>query len=332
MRLIDQQRLDGSPQHRNSPAAENERRSSARLGSALPKTDYPSEVMTRRDTIAAWAPVVERAQKGRVLVLTGAGISAESGIVTFRGKDGYWVLGSRNYTPQEMATAHMFEKSPEQVWCWYLQRFGECRKAMPNPAHRALVALEQHLNERFTLVTQNIDALHRRAGSSEARTLCIHGDSTYTRCAVGCTDQLFPLGEFGSRLTNTALSDDDRRRLGCPKCGGWLRPHVLWFDEYYDENHYRADSAHAAAMQADILLSIGTTGATSLPSRIAHLCASRGATLIDVNPEPNPFSELASRTPGGLWIRGTAAQWVPRLVEQLIGQDLPVTTPTVDSP
>src|SRR5512146_652775 len=89
--------------------------------------------------------------RGRVLVLTGAGVSAESGIPTFRGKEGYWVVGSRNYVPQEMATLEMFRRNPEEVWRWYLYRFGVVRHAQPNAGHRALAALEEALQDRFTL-------------------------------------------------------------------------------------------------------------------------------------------------------------------------------------
>ncbi|HET7754400.1 MAG TPA: Sir2 family NAD-dependent protein deacetylase, partial [Anaeromyxobacteraceae bacterium] len=116
-----------------------------------------------------------REQNGRVLALTGAGISAESGIPTFRGAEGYWVVGSKNYMPQEMATRAMFEVAPEEVWRWYLYRFGICRHAQPNAGHEALVAIDRALAERFHLVTQNIDGLHLRAGATPERTYCIHG-------------------------------------------------------------------------------------------------------------------------------------------------------------
>src|SRR5512136_588391 len=101
-----------------------------------------------------------RREQGRVVVLTGAGISAESGIPTFRGQEGYWVVGSRNYMPTQMATHEMFEQNPDEVWRWYLYRFGVCRDAQPNAGHRAIVVLEEALGDRFTLVTQNIDGLH----------------------------------------------------------------------------------------------------------------------------------------------------------------------------
>src|SRR5512142_2002105 len=201
-----------------------------------------------------------------VLVLTGAGISAESGIPTFRGSEGYWVIGSKNYMPEEMATLAMFERHPEQVWRWYLMRFGVCRKAQPNLAHNALVRLENAFCDRFTLVTQNIDGLHRRAGSSEARTHCIHGDAAYVRCASECGVGILQLPAVDVTSTERELTAEQRRQLSCTRCGGWLRPHVLWFDECYDEPLYRAQSAMRAAADADILIVIGTSGATNLPS------------------------------------------------------------------
>ena len=144
------------------------------------------------------------AANGRVLVLTGAGISAESGIPTFRGREGYWVVGSRNYMPAEMATHEMFEAAPEDVWRWYLSRFGAVRGAEPNAGHHAIAALERALGDRFTLVTQNIDGLHRRAGSSEARTYCIHGEAAFVRCAAGCGAGRLPLPGFAAERPENA--------------------------------------------------------------------------------------------------------------------------------
>lgn len=264
-----------------------------------------------RELLPILEPVMR--SRGNVLVLTGAGISAESGIPTFRGSEGYWVIGSQNYMPEEMATLAMFERHPEQVWRWYLMRFGVCSKAEPNQAHRALVTLENLLQERFTLVTQNIDGLHRRAGSSEARTYCIHGDAAYVRCAAGCDLGLLPLPSFGSEPIGSELTVQQRVLLTCPECKGWLRPHVLWFDEYYDEVNYRADSAMRAAQQADLLLVVGTSGATSLPMRIGMLCLQLGAAVIDINPEPNPFSVMASKAPRGHAVRSTACEALPNI-------------------
>ncbi len=256
--------------------------------------------------------------RGRVVALTGAGISAESGIPTFRGAEGFWVMGSRNYMPQEMATHAMFLRSPEEVWRWYLYRFGVCRGAQPNEGHRALVALDHALGERFHLVTQNIDGLHLRAGSTPERTSCIHGDAAYVRCADGCPEKL-PLPEMGSRERSTPFTAEDRARLTCPSCGGWLRPHVLWFDEYYDEENYRMHTALRAASAADLLLVVGTSGATNLPMQIGGIAFERGIAMVDVNPEENPFSELCEVSPRGFFARGGAAERLPEMVAALAG-------------
>jgi NAD-dependent deacetylase len=252
--------------------------------------------------------------EGSVLVLTGAGISAESGIPTFRGEEGYWVVGSRNYMPQEMATHEMFEEAPDEVWRWYLHRFGICKDARPNAGHEALVALERALGDHFTLVTQNIDGLHRRAGSE--RVHCIHGDAGYVRCASDCglgRVDLPPIVPRGSEPLTAA----ERAALTCPRCGGWLRPHVLWFDECYDEENYRMESALRAAGAADLLLVVGTSGATNLPMQIGQLAWRRGAAMVDVNPEPNPFADMAEHLPSGFSARGSACERLPAIVKAL---------------
>jgi NAD-dependent deacetylase len=252
---------------------------------------------------------------GRVLALTGAGISAESGIPTFRGAEGYWVVGSRNHTPQEMATREMFDRAPEEVWRWYLYRFGICQGSRPNAGHEALARLEVALGERFTLVTQNIDGLHRRAGSR--RVLCIHGDAAHVRCAAGCGAGIMDLPGFPVRGRADPFTASDRARLTCPGCRGWLRPHVLWFDECYDEANYRLESALRAAEAADLLLVVGTSGATNLPNQIGRLAYARGAALVDVNPEENPFSSLAQRSERGFFARGKACERLPEIAAAL---------------
>jgi NAD-dependent deacetylase len=259
-----------------------------------------------------------KASRGRVLALTGAGISAESGIPTFRGKEGYWVVGSRNYMPQEMATREMFDRDPREVWRWYLYRFGVCHRVEPNQGHRALVELDRGLGERYHLVTQNIDGLHLRAGSTRERTYCIHGDVAFVRCADECTTDLFPMPEMGERDGETPFTDADRARLSCPRCGGWLRPHVLWFDEYYDEHWYRMQSALRAADRADLLLVVGTSGATNLPSQIGDIAWRRGIAMVDVNPEDNPFAERARSMARGFSVRGGAGERLPEIVKALI--------------
>src|SRR5512140_3138026 len=258
-----------------------------------------------------------RRDNGRVVALTGAGISAESGIPTFRGSEGYWVVGSRNYMPQEMATHEMFVRAPGEVWRWYLYRFGVCRHAAPNAGHKALVELDQALGDRFHLVTQNIDGLHLRAGATPERTSSIHGEAAWVRCADGCFAGKIALPDLGNRINGEPLTGEDRKKLTCPRCGGWLRPHVLWFDEYYDEENYRMETALRAAGRADLLLVVGTSGATNLPMQIGELAFRRGIAIVDVNPEPNPFSELCAASPRGFFARGSAGQRLPEIVAAL---------------
>ncbi|NIN34224.1 MAG: RNA polymerase subunit sigma, partial [Gammaproteobacteria bacterium] len=174
---------------------------------------------------------------GPLTVLTGAGISAESGIPTFRGPEGYWSVDSKNYHPQEMATYAMFRSQPDEVWKWYLYRLSVCRDAKPNPGHLALVELEKILGDQFTLITQNVDNLHLKAGNSLERTLQIHGNVFFMRCTRECQGRIYPLPmTLFPRDKDQDLSEDDRALLSCPDCGEMTRPHVLWFDETYDEH------------------------------------------------------------------------------------------------
>jgi NAD-dependent deacetylase len=257
------------------------------------------------------------AGSGRITVLTGAGISAESGIPTFRGPEGYWTVGSREYQPQEMATLSMFRQQPEAVWAWYLYRLRVCRQALPNAGHQALVELETRFADRFTLITQNVDGLHLRAGNSPKRTFQIHGNIFSMRCANACTPEILPLpDEVEGKDRGEPLTDADRHQLRCPACGGWSRPHVLWFDETYNEEHFRFVSSLQVAAETDLLLIVGTAGATNLPNQVAWQAHQRRATIIDVNIEENPFSRLA-RSGGGFFVQAPAAAALPRLVKQL---------------
>ena len=254
--------------------------------------------------------------QSRITVLTGAGISAESGIPTFRGPEGYWTVGSKVYMPQEMATLSMFRQQPLAVWQWYLYRLGVCLHAEPNAGHYALAQMEQQLAERFGLISQNIDNLHIRAGNSLQRTLQIHGNINHTRCSAACTDELRLLPDaLKKHRTEQTLTAAEIRLLHCPDCDAWLRPHVLWFDEYYDEEFFRYESSMALANKTDLLISVGTSGATTLPNQVAMTVHSRGQTIVDINPEANPFSELAGNSPHGMHIRAAAAVALPQLAQ-----------------
>jgi NAD-dependent deacetylase len=255
---------------------------------------------------------------GPIVVLTGAGISAESGIPTFRGEEGYWTVGSTNYHPTDMATYAAFERMPDEVWRWYLYRRSVCRRAAPNAAHLALVELERALADRFLLITQNVDGLHLRAGSSLERTYQIHGNIDFLRCEDE-HPRLRPVPlEVGERWDkNTPLDDETKALLACCAGGTLSRPHVLWFDESYDEPLFRFESSIRAASSASLLIVIGTSGQTSLPFQIVSIVARRGAPLVVINQDDSPFSEIAERSKSGLFIRGPAGEHVPPIVEHL---------------
>jgi NAD-dependent deacetylase len=274
--------------------------------------------MTMEERLQAALREVRR-QDGLVVVLSGAGISAESGIPTFRGPEGYWTVGSREYRPEEMATHAMFCREPDEVWQWYLYRLGVCRQAEPNAGHHALVQLERQLGDRFLLITQNVDGLHLRAGSTPGRTYQIHGNIETVRCAAECTRTTLPMpAEVQTKTKGEPLTAADRGALRCPACGARLRPHVLWFDECYDEEYYRFTSSLEAASAAELLVTVGTSGATNLPMQVGLVVAQRGAVLVDVNPDPNPFASMAQRT-GGFFCQGPAGEVMPELVQVLSG-------------
>ena len=256
--------------------------------------------------------------KGNYCFLTGAGISAESGIRTFRGKDGYWTVGSDVYTPQEMATNRMFKTNPEECWKWYLMRFLLCRKAQPNVGHYTLSELEKKLGERYSLITQNIDGLHLRAGSTMGKCFQIHGSINHMRCSVECTDELFPLPEECDRIYENEDFESVRDILKCPKCGAMSRPHVLWFDEYYNEVHYKYDSAIMTANRSDLLVIAGTTLMTSLPATIVNYFWNSHKPIITIDIEEGNASTAAERSNGGGFIKGKSAEILPELAKLLI--------------
>jgi NAD-dependent deacetylase len=253
---------------------------------------------------------------GPVVLLTGAGISAESGVPTFRGQDGYWRVGSVNYHPQQLATIASFERIPREVWSWYLYRRRVCSEALPSVAHFDIARL-QGASNRTLLVTQNVDGLHRRAGSPPERPYEIHGNIERMRCLAGCGGTLPLPPEARDARAGGAISEALLSRLTCPTCGGLARPHVLFFDETYDEPLFRFESTLAAARAAALLVVVGTTGTTNLHLHVGNLASQAGATLVVVNPEPNPFSQLALGSEHGLFLQGTAGGWVPVLTRLL---------------
>ncbi len=249
--------------------------------------------------------LLDRFRHDPVVVLSGAGTSSESGIPTFRGAEGYWTAGSANYLPTDLATRRAFEEMPDVVWSWTLHMRSVCNAAQPNAAHLALAEIEKMLGQRFLLITQNVDELHRRAGNS--RILEIHGNANLMRCWKTCRPGTFPIpSTIASKARGENLSDLEKALLVCPHCSGPARPHMLWFDECYDEEHYGYDSAIEAVKRARAFITVGSSGATNLPQRLANLASGGKAVMIDINLETNRFAQLAQAS-GGIWLRSSAS-------------------------
>ena len=208
----------------------------------------------------------------RCAVLTGAGISAESGVPTFRGKEGLW----GKFKPEQLASMDAFIASPRIVWEWYNWRRQLIGEVSPNPGHYALVGLEK-LFSSFTLITQNVDNLHRLAGSSHI--LELHGNIYRNKCAK-C-----------NRLVPENMDIDPDNIPACENCGGQIRPDVVWFGEMLPADVI--DEAFRKAEEADVFFSIGTSALVH-PAASLPLVASRaGAILVEINPDPTPLTDLA---------------------------------------
>jgi NAD-dependent deacetylase len=222
-------------------------------------------------------------------VLTGAGVSAESGVPTFReAQTGLW----EQYDPLQLATPEAFARDPELVWRWYRWRRDLVASAEPNAGHRALAEL-QSLVPRLTLVTQNVDGMHQRAGSSDV--IEFHGNLFSDRCSAE-----------GRIVRATA---DEPVPL-CPECGSYLRPGVVWFGEAIPEDALHA--SFAAAADCCVFLSVGTSALVYPAAGLADVAREAGAFTIEVNPSPTGQSESYSAS-----LRGNAGKVLPQLVESL---------------
>lgn len=222
-----------------------------------------------------------------VVVLTGAGISADSGVPTFRGADGLW----RTHRAEELATPEAFERDPRLVWEWYNWRRELIATARPNGAHYALVELEKR-RERFWLITQNVDGLHREAGSRKLSE--IHGNIWMVRC------------------TQCGRVEEDRSvpiKLlpSCAGCAGLLRPHIVWFGESLDPTDMTR--CHDVLRSCDALLIIGTSGVVYPAAGFAAIAKQAGAFVGEINPDETPQTDLADVS-----LRGRAKDVVPLLL------------------
>jgi NAD-dependent deacetylase len=234
----------------------------------------------------------------RVLVLTGAGVSAESGIPTFRGKDGYW----RDLDPTKLATPEAFARNPQLVWDWYRERRQGIRNAQPNAAHEAIARLAQRADE-FLLVTQNVDDLHARAGVAPEKMVQIHGDIFVTRCSR-C--------QFHTR----DHEHEHEHEVGiprCSKCRAFMRPSVVWFGEQLPRNELERVEDFLDGGACDVVIVAGTTATFGYIIDWALRGSRNGSELIEVNPEETPLSRFATRL-----VREPAAVALPRIVDRLI--------------
>jgi len=222
-------------------------------------------------------------------VLTGAGISAESGIPTFRGEDGLW----RNYRAEQLATPEAFAAQPEIVWEWYRWRRSIISQAQPNAAHRALVELER-LSPEFLLITQNVDNLHRRAGSESIVEL--HGNIFGERCS-----------EEGVVVETEASADESLNRCSC---GALLRPDVVWFGEMLPPE--ALERAFNAARRCDLMLVVGTSALVQPAASIPLIAKESGAYVVEINRDPTPISTLVDDS-----ILGLAGEVLPQLIAHL---------------
>jgi NAD-dependent deacetylase len=185
-----------------------------------------------------------------------------------------------------------------------------------------LAKLERVLGERFHLVTQNVDGLHLRAGNSHDKTFQIHGNINFMRCSAYCTEEVPSIPEEIPAISRDESPPDwVWPLLRCPQCGEITRPHVLLWDETYNEAHYRFQSTLAIARMTDLLVIVGTAGATNLPNQIAAQVALTGGTIIDINIEHNLFSEIATKTKHGFFWERSSEEALPELLAMLESGD-----------
>lgn len=251
--------------------------------------------------------------------LVGAGISAESGIPTFRGKDGYWVSGSKNYRAQEVGTKRFFNIASHEVLKFYLYRKSITAFAEPNQSHFMLQAIEELLEDRFALISQNIDGLHKKAGSSGKRTYLIHGDHDFVRCGDDCSSELYPFPpeiELRDREKDR-LTANEIEFLKCPECGGDLRPHVLWFDEYYNEKFYKKDTVLRISKQTGLLFILGTSGETTLPQTLTKNVLAKNGMVVEVNIAESYFSSLLKDKKNGIIVRSESSPFLSDLKSEI---------------
>jgi len=225
-------------------------------------------------------------KSNEIVFVTGAGISQESGIPTFRGKDGLW----RKYNPMTLATIDAFYQNPKLVWEWYEERRQNILAADPNPGHKAIAELEQY--KQVSVLTQNIDGLHQRAGST--RVYELHGSIITIKCTV-C--------DFKDKIT----SSFSQLPPLC-KCGNILRPDIVWFGEPLPQDTWQ--SALVKSSSCDVMVVVGTSLEVSPANLLPAYAKQHGALMIEINPDETPMSSSMD-----LSIRSSAAKALPEIVD-----------------
>jgi NAD-dependent deacetylase len=225
----------------------------------------------------------------RVAALTGAGVSQESGLRTFRdAQTGLWA----QYKPTDLASPEAFERDPKLVWDWYAWRREAIKGVRPNPGHYALVDIARHIPD-FSLITQNVDGLHRMAGSP--RIIELHGNLQRVKCS-----------SCGQQAEVWEEADGDVPR--CESCGGMLRPDVVWFGESLPRAELEA--AVEAARSCHVFFSLGTSGLVQPAAALAYAARNRGAVVVEINAEPTPLTEKVDFA-----IHGKSGEILPALVQ-----------------
>lgn len=272
-------------------------------------SDFWGQLLAASPALQALGPRIAVAR--HVVVLTGAGVSKESGIPTFRDAQvGLWA----QYSPEKLASREGFLADPARVWGWYDFRRNTVWCVQPNAGHVAIRDLEQHCQKQspsceFTLITQNVDNLHLQAGSSQV--LALHGNIFEYKC-LDCdrpahlpeTKPLPDQAEGVMFQEETDLPDPPT----CLHCGGWIRPKVVWFGESLDP--VVLDAAYEAALSADVMIVAGTSGVVYPAADIPVQASRKGCVMIEVNPEPSALSTMMDVS-----LKGTSAQLLPGLVD-----------------
>jgi NAD-dependent deacetylase len=245
----------------------------------------------------------------KIVALTGAGVSAESDVPTFRdAQTGLWA----SFNPQELATPEAFQRNPRRVWDWYAYRREKVLSVSPNPGHMALVEMEKRVapasvpagrdagttHSSFTLITQNVDGLHQRAGSQNV--IELHGNISRVKCSI---DDLL-VAEWQTDADGLAR---------CPRCNGLLRPDVVWFGEMLPRSALEA--SFAASENASVFFSIGTSSVVHPAASLPMLALARGGIVIEINPEETALTESATYS-----LRGKSGEILPELVQTVWGR------------